>query len=49
MTREMEIKNEDGVLIKKDVPINLIPDYQSMGWKLVEPKKKPIFTSKEKE
>lgn len=44
---EMEIKNEDGVLIKKDVPINLVPDYETMGWKIVEKKKKPIFASKE--
>lgn len=46
MTKEMEIKNEDGVLIKKDVPINLVPDYQGMGWVLVETKKKPVFVSK---
>lgn len=46
---EMEIKNEDGVLIKKSVPINLVPDYETMGWKLVEKKKKPIFTSSKKE
>lgn len=42
--KEMEIKNEDGVVIKKEVPINLVPDYLNMGWKLVEPKKKsPLF------
>ena len=49
MTKEMEILNEDGILIKKDVPINLIPDYTNMGWKLVEPKKKPIFNQVKKD
>lgn len=46
---EMEIKNEDGVLIKKNVPINLVPDYETIGWKLVEKKKKPIFISNKKD
>lgn len=41
--KEMEIKNEDGVVIKKEVPINLVPDYLGMGWKFVEKKKKPLF------
>lgn len=44
---EMEIKNEDGVLIKKSVPINLVPDYETIGWKIVESKKKTVFTNKE--
>ncbi len=44
---EMEIKNEDGVLIKKNVPINLVPDYETIGWKIVEKKKKTVFINKE--
>ncbi|MBQ6753605.1 MAG: hypothetical protein IJR03_00185 [Bacteroidales bacterium] len=38
---KMRIKNEDGKVIEKPVPENLVSNYEAIGWEVVKEKELP--------
>lgn len=40
METKMEFKNEDGKTIIKNIPNNLVSQYENMGWKVVKKENK---------
>ena len=39
---KVKIRNEDGKIIEKSVPDNLVADYLQIGWELVKEKEKEM-------
>lgn len=35
---KMKMKNEDGKIIEKAIPENLVSNYETMGWEIVKEK-----------
>jgi len=38
---KMRIKNEDGKVIEKPVPENLVSNYEAIGWEVIKEKELP--------
>ena len=43
---KMQIKNEDGKIISKAVPENLVSNYEMIGWEIVKENKEIIKENK---